>query len=116
MQAIYNKNGQTVAWLGSTDLYDTSGVFIGFIKGYGVYNSQSKFCGSLKQSVFRDAEGIVVAFMQGAKNTPVLPALRPEPHEPSRNPKPVLKPVGSVPSIKSYKKQWSKLDWHQFIA
>lgn len=116
MQAIYNKQGQTVAWLSYRDLYDTSGAYIGFINGYGVYNIKSKFCGSLKQSVFRDANGLVVAFMKGAKKVSSLPALKTTPHEPTKKTKPVLKPIGSSPSLGSFKAQWSRLDWSQFIA
>ena len=116
MQAIYNKKGKTVGWLSYRDLYDTSGAYIGFINGHGVYNLKSKYCGSLKQSVFRDAAGLVVAFMEGAKKVSSLPALKTSKHEPTKKPKPALKPIGSVPSPRSFKTQWSPLDWNQFIA
>lgn len=116
MQAIYNTKGQTVGWLSYRDLYGLSGAYIGFVKGHGVYNIQSEFCGSLKKSVFRDWEGLVVAFMKGAKNSPVLPALKPSPLEPSKKSKPNLKPIGSVQSAKSNRLQWSKLDWNQYIS
>lgn len=116
MQAIYNNKGQTVGWLSYRDLYDAYGDYIGFIKGHGVYNLKSKHCGSLKQSVFRDDKGLVVGFMKGAKNTPLLPTLRPTPSEPSKKSKPSLKPVGSIPSPRPFKAQWSKIDWSHFIA
>lgn len=116
MQAIYNKQGQTVAWLSYRELYNTSGAYIGFINGHGVFNLKSKYCGSLKQSVFRDAGGLVVAIMKGAKKVSSLPTLKTSPHEPTKKPKPVLKPIGSVPSPRSFKAQWSQLDWSQFIA
>lgn len=116
MQAIYNKEGETVGWLSYRDLYDPFGAYIGFIKGHGVYNSKSQYCGSLKQSVFRDAKGLVVAFMIGAKKVSYLPALRTSPNEPTKKPKPVLKPIGATPSPMSFKTQWSRLDWSQFIA
>ena len=116
MQAIYNKQGHTVAWLSYRDLYDTSGGYIGFIKGYGVFNLKSKYCGSLKQSVFRDTSGLVVAIMKGAKKVSSLPALKTKPHKPTKKTKPVLKPIGSSPSLGSFKAQWSRLNWSQFIA
>ncbi|WP_461589707.1 4-fold beta flower protein [Winogradskyella sp.] len=116
MQAIYNSKAKTVGWLSYRDLYDLSGVYIGFIKDHGVYNLKSKYCGSLKQSVFRDDKGLVVAFMKGAKNVPVLPALRPTPSQPAKKSKLSLKPIGSVPSPSSLKLQWSKMDWSRFIS
>jgi hypothetical protein len=116
MQAVYNIKGKTVGWLSYRDLYDLSGTYIGFIKGHGVYNIKSEYCGSLRHSVFRDMEGLVVAFMKGAKNTPALPALKPSPSESSKKSKPSLKPVGASPSRRSDRLQWSKLDWGRFIS
>lgn len=116
MQAIYNIKGKTVGWLSYRDLYDLSGNFIGFIKGHGVYNIKSEFCGTLRHSVFRDKRGLVVAFMKGAKNTSALPALISPTPEPSKKSKPSLKPVGSQPSRRSDRLQWSNLDWLRFIS
>jgi hypothetical protein len=116
MQSIYNRKGKTVGWLSYKDLYDLTGTFIGFIKGHGVYNLKSEHCGTLRQSVFRDKEGLVVAFMKGVSKTPVLPALKPSPPEPPKKSKPSLKPVGASPSRRSDKLQWSKLDWGRFIS
>ncbi|WP_420868344.1 4-fold beta flower protein [Aestuariivivens sediminis] len=116
MQSIYNNQGKTVGWLSFRDLYDLSGTYIGFIKGHGVYNMKSKYCGTLRQSAFRDREGLVVAFMKGAKNTPVLPSLKPSPSEPPKKSKPSLKPTVTPPPRKSDRLQWSKIDWDRFIS
>lgn len=116
MQSIHNLKGRTVGWLSYRDLYDLSGTYIGFIKGHGVYNIKSEHCGTLRQSVFRDREGLVVAFMKGAKNVPTLPALKPSPPEPSKKSKPSLKPIGATPSQRSDRMQWSKIDWDRFTS
>ncbi len=116
MQAIYNNRGRTVGWLSYRDLYGNSGTYIGFIKGHGVYNLKSECCGSLKQSVFRDTNGLVVAFMKGAKSISNLPSLKPSPSEPTKKLKPSLKHVGTAPSRKSDKMQWSKMGWNKYIA
>lgn len=116
MQSIYNQKGRTVGWLSYRDIYDLSGAYIGFIKGHGVYNIKSEYCGILRQSVFRDKEGLVVAFMKGAKKMPILPALKLSPSEPTKKSKPSKKPIGATPFQKSDRIQWSKIDWGRFIS
>ena len=115
MQTIFNKRGRTVGWLSGNDIYDTKGNFIGFFIVHAVYNSSSEYCGRLKQSFFRDTEGRVVAFLQGAKGGPALPALKSIPTKPIKKPRPSTKVAHTVPSVKPLKPSWSKQDWEGFI-
>ena len=116
MQAIYNNKGKTVGWIADKDIYSLKGDYIGFVQDHWVYNLKSKCCGSLKQSIFRDLQGKVVAFVKGAKQLSYLPALKPTPSKPSRRAKPVLRKVANPPAVKPAKKIWSALSWSQYIA
>ncbi|MEC3906122.1 hypothetical protein VOI54_03775 [Tamlana sp. 2201CG12-4] len=115
MQSIYNKKGKTVGWLSNEDIYDVKGDFIGYIKNNAVYNRSSEYCGSLNQSVFRDRNGYVVAFMGGATKLRVLPALKPAPTKPNKKRKPHLKKPSSSSTPKSIKLGWSSIGWDSFI-
>ena len=115
MQAIYNKQGRTCAWLSGKDIYDASGHFIGYLINNAVYNHKSMYCGTLKQSFFRDIGGHVVAFLSGAKNGPALPSLKPIPSRPIKKPRPSSKVTPPPPSPKPLKFGWSKLDWEDFM-
>ncbi len=115
MQAIYNQQGRTVAWLSSKDLYDIKGYFIGYLKGNAVLNRSSEHCGTLKQSFFRGRDGYVVAFLDSAKKGPVLPAKKPSPPKPSKKSKPLVKSSPTTPSAKPFKSRWSKLSWDDYI-
>ncbi|MEL4456940.1 4-fold beta flower protein [Lutimonas vermicola] len=115
MQAIYNRQGQVVAWLNGKDLYDIKGNFIGFFIGHAVYNSNATYSGILNQSFFRDIDGRVVAFMNGAKNGPALPSLKSKPSRPIKKPRPSTKVAPPPPSPKPPKFGWSKLQWEDFM-
>lgn len=115
MQAIYNKQGYTVGWLRNKDLYDTMGNFTGFLIAHAVYNSSSQYCGTLKQSFFRDYHGQVVAFLRGAKNGPALPSLKSIPSKPIKKPRPSTKVAPPPPPPKPPKFGWSKLQWEDFM-
>ena len=115
MQAIFNKQGHTVAWLSYKDVYDRKGKFIAYLKGNAVYNRSSEYCGTLKQSFFRDVSGYVVAFLNGAKNGPSLPSLKSLPSKLIKKPRPSTKVAPPAPAPKSPKYGWSKLEWEVFI-
>ena len=115
MQAIYNKQGTTVAWLSGKDLFSTKGYFIGFVINNTVYNNRSEYCGTLKQSFFRDYHGNVVAFMDGAKGGPALPSLKSSPAKPANKARPSTKATRPALVSKPPKPSWSKLDWKMFI-
>lgn len=115
MQAIYDKQGYTVGWLSGKDLYTTSGYFIGYLIGNAVYNHKSQYCGTLKQSFFRDIGGHVVAFLKGAKNGPALPSLKSLPNKPIKKPRPSTKVAPPAPTPKPPKYGWSRLDWQVFL-
>ncbi len=80
-----------------------------------VYNNKSRYCGTLKQSFFRDIGGHVVAFLKGAKNGPALPSLKSLPNKPTKKPRPSSKVVPPTPVPKPIKHSWSKLNWDDFI-
>ncbi len=115
MQAIYNKQGYTVGWLSGKDLYNTSGYFIGYLIGNAVYNHKSQYCGTLKQSFFRDYNGNVVAFLSGAKGGPALPSLKSLTNKPIKKSRPTTKSVPPAQSAKPSKPSWSKLNWEGFL-
>ena len=115
MQVVYNKQGYAVAWLSSKDLYDTSGCFIGYLIDNAVYNHKSQYCGTLKQSFFRDIGGYVVAFLKDAKNGPALPSLKSLPTKRIKKSRPSTKVAPPTPAPKPPKYGWSKLGWETFI-
>ena len=115
MQVIYNKQGRTVGWLSGKDLYSTNGYFIGYLIDNAMYNHKSQYCGTLKQSFFRDMGGYVVAFLSGAKNGPALPSLKSLPSKPTKRVRPSTKVGPPAPAPKPRKYVWSKLEWEAFI-
>lgn len=115
MQVIYNKQGRAVGWLSGKDIYSTGGYFIGYLIDNAVYNHKSQYCGTLKQSFFRDIGGHVVAFLKDAKKGPALPSLKALPSKPAKKPRPSTNVAPPAPAPKPPKYGWSKLNWEAFI-
>jgi len=115
MQAIYHKKGHAVAWLSGKDIYNIRGHFIGYLIDNAVYNHNSDYCGTLKQSFFRDTQGYVVAFIKGAKGGPALPSLKSLPSKSIKKLRPSIRVAPPPPVTKPSKHSWSKLEWEAFI-
>ena len=74
MDAIYDKSGSVVSWIGTGDnIFSLKGKPIAFIKEKNVWRFlDGHHLGTFKDGVFRDHNGSVVAFTDKAQNAGVF--------------------------------------------
>jgi hypothetical protein len=109
MNAVFNRNGRTIAWLNGTEIFDINGISIDFLNNQAVYNLQGNYKGTFTDVFFRDYTGNAVAYIQGASNGPV-PPVPPIQNIPPIHPIPEIQPVSPIPSF-----NWSNIDWNEYI-
>ena len=115
MQPIFNKSGKVEAWLKGSEIYNPRGYNVGYVINNATYNLKSKYIGTLQKSFFRDLNGNVVTFLNGAKSGPVLPSFKSLPVKPVLKSTSPHKVVPSPPPPPTIKPRWSKIDWDEFI-
>jgi hypothetical protein len=116
MEPIFDKNGQTVAWLNNEYIYSLSGRnVLAFLNNQSVFTYGSKYLGTFNNGFFRDKKGHAVTFLAEARNGPIppIPRIPPIPPIPAIPPIPPVPPIPSIPPIDSF--SWSTLTWDNFI-
>lgn len=116
MEPIFNRHGQVVAWQKGNDLYHLNGDHAAVINERDVYGHHGQHLGVFLGGLFRDHNGGVVAFKQGASGglilpIPVIAPIAPIPAIPPIPSIPSIAPIPAIPTL-----GWAQLDWEQFIG
>jgi len=116
MDAVFDRHGQTIAWLHRDFIYNLNGTqALAFIYGGAVFNYSNTLLGFFNDGFVRDGDGNSVAFVSGAGFGPQQPAIQdhlipPIPRIPLTRSMPPLPPI---PPLSTW--YWSMLTWEQFI-
>ena len=117
MDAIYDKLGSVVSWIGTGDnIFSLKGKPIAFIKEKNVWRFlDGHHLGTFKDGVFRDHNGSVVAFTDKAQNAGVfLPFKKLKPFEPFCQSVP-FRPLTPYPPFCPINRMSWGLSWKDFI-
>jgi len=115
MDAIHDKNGDTVAWLKDGAIYDETGEHRLFIKNDRVFNNRGEYLGVFKNGFFRDKEGEIVAFTENAEELPILPTTQIGPAPTLSTMAPIPDPISFPEIMPSAINNWSDLSWEEFV-
>jgi hypothetical protein len=115
MDALFNKNGKTIAWLEKDKIYNLKGKNLLVINKNNVYNINGKHKGKFEGGYIWDKKGNAIAFIMEAKGGPLLPI--PEiPPIPSIHEIPPIPSIAEIPPISPLKSlNWSKQNWDEFL-
>jgi hypothetical protein len=122
MEAIYSKTGAVVAWLWERErVYDLNGAVTG--RAYEtsdedtrtIYNGTGTHVGWLRDGLFRDHDGAVVAFLSGAVGGPAKPARQARPARPSRQPTPPRPARQARRPRAARRSSWSRHSFEEFM-
>ena len=75
-EPIYNSTGWVIGWIVGNIIYDWSGQGRAFIEGSNIFAPEAEYLGEFSDGFFRDHAGDAVAFIEGARSGPSLPATR----------------------------------------
>jgi hypothetical protein len=114
MEAIFDIDGLTVAWLDDDLVRDLDGYAVAFIRGSAVYDYNGTQFGFFVNGYFQDREGGAVAVIRSAHGKPLLPEIKqspiqPDPHDPPLHPVPDAPSTPPTPTL-----FWSDMDWDDF--
>lgn len=117
MEAIFDPQGQTVAWRSREIIFDLDGSPRAYLRGGVLYSFSGGFIGRYEDGFFRDAEGNAVACHSDASGGPPPPlgrrnAVPPVPVYPRAPQK--LEAAPPPPRMRS--RRWSALSWGEFVA
>src|SRR2546421_117544 len=115
-QPIYGQSGTVVAWLTGGYIYDLGGRSTGMLYHENVYGTKGQHLGIFRNGLFRDHEGQVVGFIEGAHGGPTLPVAKFAPTPPKLSLPTGMSPdraKAPLPAIPSY--CWGG-SWQEFIT
>lgn len=116
MEAIFDSDGITTAWLHNNVIYDLEGDAVAFIQNNAVYDYDGRQRGWFNDGYFREDAGHAVGFVLGARNGPLPPL----PESPPIAPIPAIASIPPIPNIPAIppipSPHWSDLDWDDFIG
>ena len=115
MEPIYDYSGRTVAWLTKLYVYDRN--YRAFVNDREAVSSlDARHLGYFQEGFFRDSEGYVVAFVEGAEGGPLLPliGLPLTPPQPPTPPAPPITPLPPLPPLPLL--SWSDIGWEAFLS
>lgn len=125
MEPIFDKTGQTIAWLEDKIIYNLKGDAAALLSGgvteeiKNIVSFTGRHLGIFNQGYFHDHNGDVTAFLESVTKTdtegPVLPFIEvspspPVPAIPLVFPSIPVPPASGVPSL-----EWSKISWEEFL-
>lgn len=111
---FYNRYGEAkILYLKEGRFVDRQGNVLGYIhESQFLYNFNGQHCGWYENGMIRDLNGYVVAFMDGASDspTPILPIrqIPPIPAIPKIPPIPAIRQIHKIKPIKKF--GWSQTD------
>jgi hypothetical protein len=116
MDAIYDRDGKTVAWRRRDVVFDTAGTPVGLIHDRCLHDTRGRYLGRFEDGWYRDAAGKAVGCEANATGGPVPPlpergAIEP-PHG-LRPPEPVFEQAPRAPMRLL---SWSPLDFGALTA
>jgi hypothetical protein len=100
MDAIYDREGKTVAWRRRDVVYALDGRARGFIANRGLHTLKGDYLGRFEDGVFRDPRGRILGYEDGASGAGMLPLPLPKPVAPPpqlRPPEPAFAPGSQSP-------------------
>ena len=112
---IFGESGDVVGWLLEQNIYDLAGWHTAVVNGENVHGPKGRHLGVFKNGLFRNHEGEVAGFMDGAQGGPILPVrnfppMPPKLSLPGRAPAEFAKPP--LPAIPSF--CWAS--WYDFVT
>lgn len=101
MKALYNRQGQTIAFLNGTRIIDLKGKSLAWINNTGsVYDYSGRHIGWWQKDHMRASNGGVAMFLPGARNLGVIPPIVSiPPISPISSIEPI-RPIPAIPPIK----------------
>lgn len=116
MDAIYDRNGQPVAWRHRDAIFDTAGKPLALVRQRGVFSPQGVCLGRLGDGFYRDLDGYAVALEEGATGGPMPPVLHPTGAQPRWQELPREPQLGPLaPAPRMLLREWSRHDWDAYI-
>lgn len=116
MDPIFDSKGRARGWMYNDVIFDQAGRPRAFVKGEGVFSFRGLFLGFFRRGYVRDTSGHAVAFLRGARGTPVPPPPLVPPVAPQRGQVPLKPQVSSASSSPNGAPDWSRLDWDAFLG
>jgi len=116
VEPLFDRKGQTVAWIQDDRILNRAGEHIAFLSNESVVDYAGRHLGVFRGGFVRDHAGHAVAYVRGATGGPLTPLPAVPPLPPSRplpriKPMPPFSPLPGMPSV-----LWSRLSWDQFLA
>lgn len=115
MEAVFNLDGRTVAWLNEETVYDIDGTPVALLRGNAAYNYYGEQFGFFIHGFFFDGDGNAVGFIRDAQGGPFKPPVQPSPPQPVLETPPAspVLPMAETPPVPTL--FWSEFDWDEFV-
>ncbi|MFJ6654688.1 4-fold beta flower protein [Micrococcus luteus] len=116
MEALFDRNGYTCAWMKDDTLFDLAGRVVAYIDQTQVFGRQGRHFGRLVEGNVRDHHGDVVAWTRKSHEGPLKPVAAIPPIPPLTEIVPI-RPIFAIPPIPPINSlNWSRMTWPEFIA
>ncbi|WP_303708427.1 MULTISPECIES: 4-fold beta flower protein [Microbacterium] len=117
MEPIYDSRGSVVAWFEDPDcVRDLDGAVIGWLYDDAVHATNGRHVGYFNDGLFRDNDGDVVAWVDGASGGPIKPIREIRPVQPIRHISPI-RPIREVRNVRAVRSLgWSRLSMKQYLS
>jgi hypothetical protein len=116
MDAIYGREGEVVGWREGANLYDLGGTALALIDGEAVHSFDGgHVVGWFLDRNYRDRDGNVVAFEEGATGGPLKPLRHLRPFAPLRGLLPLRPLLALKPLRPLWTLDWSRHEWNTWI-
>jgi hypothetical protein len=115
MEAVFDLDGITVAWLNGESIHDIDGTPVALIRGTAAYNYHAEQFGFFISGFFFDGDGNAVGFIRDAQGGPFKPPVQPSPLQPDLEAPPAtpVLPIPEIPPVPTL--FWSEFNWDEFV-